>query len=96
MNQLVPSGQLIPSGQPIPGAGPAPISYLTTLTLVARGQGVHPTVAGMAMARRDDILSIPSRASRSPLEQSPRGRPYPGPSPSRTTHKPDRSTPRRP
>ena len=32
---------------------------MTTLTLVARGQGVHPTVAGMAMARRDGILSIP-------------------------------------
>jgi hypothetical protein len=32
---------------------------MTTLTLVARGQGVHPTVAGMAMARREGILAIP-------------------------------------
>jgi DNA-binding transcriptional LysR family regulator len=57
LEQLVPSAT--PSGRPIPRAGPAPTSYMTTLTLVAHGQGVHPTVAGMAMARRDGILSIP-------------------------------------
>ena len=57
MDQLAPP--VTPSGQPIPRVGPAPASYMTTLTLVARGQGVHPTVAGMAMARRDGILSIP-------------------------------------
>jgi DNA-binding transcriptional LysR family regulator len=57
MDQLAPSAT--PSGRPIARVGPAPTSYMTTLTLVARGQGVHPTVAGMAMARRDGILSIP-------------------------------------
>jgi DNA-binding transcriptional LysR family regulator len=57
MDQLAPSAT--PSGRPIHRAGPAPTSFMTTLTLVARGHGVHPTVAGMAMARRDGILSIP-------------------------------------
>jgi hypothetical protein len=57
MEQLAPSAT--PSGQPIPRACPAPTSFMTTLTLVARGQGVHPTVTGMAMARRDGIVSIP-------------------------------------
>jgi DNA-binding transcriptional LysR family regulator len=48
-----------PSGRPIPRAGPPVHSLHELLSLVARGRIVHPTVTGIALAHRDDIVLVP-------------------------------------
>jgi DNA-binding transcriptional LysR family regulator len=56
MDAMVPS--FTPSGQPIPRTESVH-SFHEMMSLVARGRMVHPTVTGVALARRDDIVAVP-------------------------------------
>jgi DNA-binding transcriptional LysR family regulator len=48
-----------PSGRPIPRTEEPSTSLHGVLSLVARGHMVHPTVTGVVMFRRDDIVAVP-------------------------------------
>jgi hypothetical protein len=41
------------------GGAPWPRSFHEALALVAAGEAIHPTVASLALARRDDITLVP-------------------------------------
>jgi hypothetical protein len=56
MDLIVPPAT--PSGRLIPRTAPAR-SYHEIMSLVARGKIVHPTVAGVPPARRDDVVAVP-------------------------------------
>ena len=56
MDTLVPPST--PSGRPIARSEPVQ-SMLEAMSLVARGRAVHITGAGMALARRSDIIAVP-------------------------------------
>jgi hypothetical protein len=47
-----------PSGQPTPRAEPVR-SFHEMMSLVARGRMVHPTVTGVTLGRREDIVAVP-------------------------------------